>query len=93
MRAFLRAHPVDAIVHGATTPGHRNAPPVPDLAERNLRMFDALAQGGGYRRFVVLGSGVEYDASRPIDRVAEAEFDAHAPADPTGASKHEISRR
>jgi GDP-L-fucose synthase len=94
VRRYLRDHPVDVVVHAATTPGHRNAPPVPDLYERNLRMFSALAEcGEWWRRMVVLGSGSEYDASRPLDLVREEALGEQVPADPTGRSKLEISRR
>ncbi len=94
VRRYLQAHPVDVVVHAATTPGHRNAPPVADLYERNLRMFSHLAEcGDHWARMIVLGSGSEYDMTRPLERVCETSAGERLPADPSGRSKLEISQR
>lgn len=90
-RAWLASHRVDVVIHAATTPGHRNAPPVPDLYQRNLRMFDALATAHA-GRMIVLGSGSEYDMTRPLELVGESAFGERRPAEASGRSKYEISR-
>lgn len=91
--AWLRRERPDAIVHAATTPGHRNAPPVADLAARNLRMFHALSlRDDCWGRFVLLGSGSEYDAARCPARVREEQLGQFVPTDPNGLSKLTLSR-
>lgn len=93
VRAYLRAEKPDVVVHSATTPGHRNAPPVPDLALRNLRMFTNLAEhAGSFGRMIVLGSGAEYDGRHSQPKMREAYFGAHVPVDETGFSKFLIAR-
>lgn len=94
VRRYLRSHPVDVVIHGATTPGHRNAPPVADLYERNLRMFGALADcADSWKRFIVLGSGSEYAMNRPLELVREDQLGEVVPDDPSGRSKFEIALR
>jgi UDP-glucose 4-epimerase len=88
VRAWFAAHPVDAVVHSATLPGHRNAPPAVDLAFKNLKMFFHLAVHAPPEcRFVVLGSGAEYDAARMGPRAVEEEAARFVPEDETGFSK------
>ena len=41
---WLTAHPVDAVVHAAVKPGHRNAPDPVGIAEQNLRQFFSLVR-------------------------------------------------
>ncbi len=84
---------VDAVVHAATTPGHRNAPPVADLGERNRRMFgNLLRHADPLRRLVVLGSGAEYDPRHYAPKMPEERFGAHVPEDEASRSKFEIAR-
>jgi len=93
VRAWLTEHRVDAVVHAATTPGHRNAPPDPDLAVKNIRMMENLLECRAlYGPLVVLGSGAAYDTSRPLVRVREEELGAYVPEDQTGFSKLLMAR-
>lgn len=88
VRSFLDRNPVDAVVHAATIPGHRNAPPARDLGLGNVRMLLHLvrhARPG--TRFVVLGSGAEYDTSRDVVRAREDDPSHPVPKDETGLSK------
>ena len=88
VRAWFDRNPVDAIVHAATVPGHRNAPVTSDLALKNLKMFLHLAQHSPPSiRAVILGSGAEYDVSRMGPRVREEEAGRWVPGDETGFSK------
>jgi GDP-L-fucose synthase len=88
VKTWLDAHPVDAIVHSATIPGHRNAPPAKDLALKNLRIFFHLALHAPRAcRFVVLGSGTEYDTTAMRPRVREEDAGRSVPEDETGFSK------
>jgi GDP-L-fucose synthase len=93
VRAYMRRNPVDAVVHSATTPGHRNAPKVDNLAVRNLRMFANAARNEDcFGRFIFLGSGAEYDSRHYLPRMREDYFDAHVPADEHGLSKYACAK-
>lgn len=88
VRRTLSRSPVDFVVHAATIPGHRNAPTVPDLGLGNIRMFIHLVRAARpSTRFIVLGSGAEYDASRDMVRVREDDASRPVPRDETGFSK------
>lgn len=93
VRGFLARNHPDAVVHAATTPGHRNAPPAPDLAERNLRMFLHLFESRAlWGRMVVLGSGLEYDPRAYSPKMTEMALGRSVPEDLTGLSKLACAR-
>lgn len=90
---FLAENEIEYIIHSATTPGHRNAPVVPDLVARNLRMFFNLARNKQrYKKMIYLGSGGIYDGRHYVPRMREDYFDTHVPADPHGFSKYVLSK-
>lgn len=89
VRRWIGEHDVDAVVHAAVKPGHRNAPDHRALLETNLRQFASLrACRADYGRLVVIGSGAAYGMQRPISGVREAEFGAVVPAGEHGLSKY-----
>ncbi len=89
VRRWLAANPVDAVVHTAVKPGHRNAPAAADLAEQNLRQFFALVRcRQDFGRFVVLTSGAVYGVQRSIAGIAEDELGEVVPADAHGFAKY-----
>ena len=89
VRRWLMSHRVDAVVHAAIKPGHRNAPDRVGIAERNLRQFFNLVRcREDFGRFVVLGSGAVYGTHRPLVRVPEAGIDGEVPTDEHGFSKY-----
>ena len=86
---WLNAHPVDAVVHAAAKPGHRNAPDSTDLVERNLRQFFSLVRcRAGFGRIVVITSGAVYGAQRFLAGVTEDSLGEGVPADGHGFSKY-----
>jgi GDP-L-fucose synthase len=91
VRRWLAAHPVDAIVHSATHPAHRNAKDPSSAAYKNLRMFFHLTDAP-VSRFIVLGSGSEYDLRHYTPKMPEERLGQHVPADENGLSKYVISR-
>lgn len=89
VRRWMGGHEVDAVVHTAVKPGHRNAPDLAALAEANLRQFFSLARcRPAFGRFVVLSSGAVYGVQRPLSGVTEDELGAVVPSDEHGFSKY-----
>jgi UDP-glucose 4-epimerase len=84
---------VDAVVHGAVRPGHRNAPDPTRQLWSNLRMFFGLMRNADrFGRLVFLSSGAVYDIARPQIRVAEDQLGLSLPADEHGLSKYVIAQ-
>jgi GDP-L-fucose synthase len=86
---WLREHAVDAVVHAAVKPGHRNAPDAADLCGANLRQFFSFVRcRDAFARFVVLTSGAVYGVQRPVAGVREDDLGAVVPGDEHGFSKY-----
>jgi UDP-glucose 4-epimerase len=84
---------VDAVVHGAVRPGHRNIADPSRQLWSNLRMFFGLMQHAHrFDRMVFLSSGAAYDIARPHDRVTENQLGLSLPADEHGLSKYVIAQ-
>ena len=89
VRTWLDDHPVDAVVHAAVKPGHRNARDQCDLVGDNLRQFFSLVRcRAAFGRFVVLTSGAVYGIQRPLVRVTEGQLGEEVPTDDHGFSKY-----
>lgn len=94
VRVFLRRNPVDAVVHCATKPGHRNARDFTEVLYANTRMFNNLMRTQGvFGRMILLTSGLVYDQRHYRPKMAEAYFDAHVPTDESGYSKYLCARQ
>lgn len=86
---WLVTHPVDAVVHTAAKPGHRNAPDLADVAETNLRQFFNLVRcRAEFGRFVVITSGAVYGAEKSLVGIAENGLGEEVPVDGPGFSKY-----
>ena len=91
--AWFAKHKVDAVVHGAVRPGHRNAPDPSRQLWTNLRMFYGLVRNSHrFGRLVFLSSGAVYDIARPLDHVSEEQLGASLPSDEHGLSKYAIAK-
>jgi UDP-glucose 4-epimerase len=89
IRRYFIDHHIDVVVHSATTPGHRNAKPVADLALRNQKMFFGLARNRDrYGKLIFLSSGAVYDMRHYFPNMKEEYFDTHVPVDEHGFSKY-----
>ncbi|TGU70052.1 NAD(P)-dependent oxidoreductase [Geomonas terrae] len=90
--AFFKKSDIDVIIHAATRPGHRNAADPTGVLYANTRMFLNLARNAArVERFILLGSGSEYDVRRNLSRVPEDAFGASLPLDEGGLSKYVAS--
>jgi UDP-glucose 4-epimerase len=86
---YLRKHPVEAIVHAATKPGHRNAKDATGLLFANTRMFINLGRWlRPSQKLIFLSTGAAYDSRHYVPKMGEDYFDVHVPVDDTGYSKY-----
>lgn len=89
VRAFFKANRVEAVIHSAVRPGHRNAADPSRQLYLNARMFFNLVSNlSGVERFILLGSGSEYDLRRDLVKVREEDFGGGLPLDDGGFSKY-----
>lgn len=87
--AWFRANRVDAVIHAAVKPGHRNAKDPTNLFFTNTRMYFNLARHADeYETMLVTGSGAIYDMRHYRPLVKEDEWRLHIPADEHGFTKY-----
>ncbi len=92
-RAFFQENAVDAVIHCATKPGHRNAPDPTGLVYNNTRMFFNLVRNRRcFGKMVYLSTGAVYDVRHFQPKMPEGYFDAYVPVDETGYSKYVCAR-
>jgi nucleoside-diphosphate-sugar epimerase len=91
--AWFARNEVEAVIHSAVRPGHRNSADPSRQLWTNLRMFFGLMRHADrFRRLVFLSSGGVYDIARSIDRVDEDELGVALPSDEHGLSKYVIAQ-
>ncbi len=89
---WLMRHPVDAVVHAAVRPGHRNAADPSRQLEIDLRMFANLTRCGDcWGRMVYLSSGAIYGTSRDLVRAAETDEGCCIPTDEHGFARYVLA--
>ena len=77
---FFRAHTPDVVIHAAKIGGTRKIQSTAEITVANMRMFFNLVRCERYfQKMIFLGSGAEYDNSRPLIRVREEDFDKFVP--------------
>ena len=89
--AYFDSHQIDFVVHCATYRSNTSQTThlVDDEFESNLRMyFNLSAQSLKFRKMIYLGSGAEYDKSRPIVNITEDQFGERIPKDKYGFGKY-----
>ena len=86
---FFKSTRIDFVVHSATTPGHRNAPPASDLVERDVRMFAALVRNRErFGKMVLISSGSVYGRRHSQPKMKEEFLGSYIPDDSAGFSKY-----
>lgn len=91
VRSYFDAHHIDFVVHCATYRSNisQTTHMVDEELESNLRMYFALAsQSEKFEKMVYLGSGAEYDKSRPIVNIKEEQFGESIPKNKYGLGKY-----
>lgn len=91
VRAYFDTNHIDFVVHCATYRSNiiQTTHMVDEELESNLRMYFALAsQSDKFEKMVYLGSGAEYDKSRPIVNIKEEQFGESIPKNKYGLGKY-----
>lgn len=88
---YLKKNNIEFIIHSASC-GVRITPEatLEDVKRPNIQMFNNLTNSG--LPMITIGSGAEYDKSRPLENIKEEEFGKFIPKDPYGYSKYMISK-
>lgn len=90
---FFKEHEIDYVIHCANIGGNRKSIESKDNIEKNIRMFFNLAENSRYfDKMIHLGSGAEYDKSRPLKKISEISFGERIPLDDYGFSKYVVSK-
>lgn len=95
VRDYFDSHQIDFVVHCATYRSNisQTTHLVDDEFESNLRMyFNLAAQSDKFQKMVYLGSGAEYDKTRPIINISEDQFGESIPKDKYGFGKYIINQ-
>jgi len=91
VKNFFFKNKVDVVINaaGSSVVGKTN-----DLmAKEGVLMFTNLVKHSQkVKRIIQIGSGAEYDKSRPLERVKEEEFGRFKPKDPYGLFKFKVSK-
>lgn len=89
---FFKNKHFDVVIHTAVVGGKRNVV-VDSALNKNLTMFfNLVGQKKHFDKFINLGSGAEYDKSRPIIKIKEEEFGLCIPKDDYGLYKYVCSQ-
>ena len=91
VKCYFDNHSIDFVVHCATyrNNGNNTTHMVDEELESNLRMYFSLAaQEDKFRKMVYLGSGAEFDKTRPIINIKEEQFGLHIPQNKYGLGKY-----
>jgi len=90
---WLARHAVDAVIHAAVRPGHRNAADLSRQLDINLRMFANLTRcRDAWGRMIYLSSGAVYGAQADVARVSEGDVGRMVPADDHGFSRYALAQ-
>ncbi len=86
VNSFFRKNSIDAVIHSAVKPGHRNAKDRSNLFYADCRMFfNILRNADSFGKLIVLGSGSVYDMARQnLEKVDEEFFGRSIPVDEHG---------
>lgn len=94
VKKYVEDNNIEYIIHSAAC-GVRISPDatIDDVAKPNIEMFTNLADlTSKDRPMITIGSGAEYDKSRPLCKIKESDFGKSIPKDPYGYSKYLISK-
>lgn len=86
---YFRKNKIDVVVHCAVVGGSRKEEYIDFTLSQNLRMFFNIIKNKKYfKKMVFIGSGAEYNKSKPIVEVKENDFGKTIPNDDYGFFKY-----
>lgn len=94
VKRYVEDNNIEFIIHAASC-GVRitSDASIEDVAKPNIEMFTNLADlTSNNCPMITIGSGAEYDKSRPLCKIKESDFGSFIPKDPYGYSKYLISK-
>lgn len=94
VKQYVEDNNIEYIIHSASC-GVRISPDatIDEVAKPNIEMFKNLSVlTSKDRPMITIGSGAEYDKSRPLCKIKESDFGKSIPKDPYGYSKYLISK-
>jgi len=90
---YFSSHKADVIINCVVKGGSRKEEYEREDLNHNLRIFFNIVNNKKYyRRLIHLGSGAEYDKSRPLKKIREEDFDQRIPQDNYGLFKYACSK-
>ena len=90
---YFKKNKIDVVVNCALVGGSRNEEYVNNMVSVNLKMFFNIVRNKKYfKKMIHIGSGAEYDKSRPLIKIKEEEFDKMIPKDDYGFYKYVCSK-
>ena len=90
---FIQNNNIQIIINGANIGGGRDTIDQRDVVQTNLTIFFNIVRNlDSLEKVIHLGSGAEYDKSRPLIDVKEGDFDKQIPQDDYGFYKYVCSK-
>lgn len=90
---FFNKNEIDVVIHGALVGGSRKEEYKENALSKNLRMFFNIVRNNNkFEKMINLGSGAEYDKSKPIIEIKEEDFGKSVPIDEYGFFKYACSK-
>jgi len=90
---YFKKNKIDVVVNCALIGGSRDEEYANNMVSINLKMFFNIARNKKYfKKMIHIGSGAEYNKSRPLIKVKEEEFDKMIPKDDYGFFKYICSK-
>src|SRR3989344_8906047 len=90
---YFKKNKIDVVVNCALVGRSRNEEYVNNMVSVNLKMFINIVRNKKYfGKMIHIGSGAEYDKSRPLIKIKEEEFDRMVPKDDYGFFKYVCSK-
>lgn len=90
---FFNKNKIDIVINCAVIGGSRKEEEVSSALYNNLKIFFNLTKNKSkFKKMIHLGSGAEYDKSKPIINVKESDFDRTIPQDEYGFFKYICSK-
>lgn len=90
---YFKKNSIDCIIHCAVYGGSRISEQVDNSLYKNLRIFfNIIHNKNKFKKIIFIGSGAEYDKSKPIIKVKEEDYDKSIPKDNYGFYKYICSK-